>query len=210
MRPETPETVTVIGGGWSAGSVAEPPVGVGLVIGVNDAAIYARCDIVVSMDRLWSEHRWNDICDRVEAGKMREAWLRRAALKNIVDRPPWLHPFDNDHEATVPVDIPGRLHGTNSGLCALNLAWTMRPKRILLVGFDMKRHPQTDAAYWYPPYPWSKGQGSTTSGKYKVWAAQFGPLAHACRTAGIEVFNCSKGSAIPSFPKASLKEFGGA
>lgn len=187
------DTVCVIGGGWSAGLVdlAALP---GILIGVNDSAIHARCDIAVSMDRLWSEHRFDDL------RRMRRlAWLRRSAVQNLDRRWPWLRIFENDHKSVELSDDPQTLNGTNSGTCAVNLAFILRPRRIVLVGFDMNLSP-AGAAHWYPPYPWSKTAGSTTRGKYQEWAGEFDRIAEQCRGL-VEIVNASATSAIKSFPK---------
>lgn len=194
------EDVSVIGGGWSVREVnlARVP---GTVIAVNDAALLApRVDAAVSMDRLWTEHRWKKL-----RGLEALAYIRRSALQNIAERPPWLVPFENDHTATLPSAEPGVLNGTNSGLCAVNLAYQLRPRRILLFGFDMSRGPKGES-YWYPPYPWASPRGGTSDGRYREWAEQFEPTAQACRIAGIAVFNVSRG-AIDAFPRIDPKEF---
>ncbi len=202
-------TISVIGGGHSAGSLKNPPRGVGIVIGVNDSMWRSQCAFGVTMDRLWMENRWAEINRRVGQGTLRHIHARHAALKNIRDRPPWLHGFDNDHTSSQMSDEPGRLNGTNSGLCALNLAFQMRPERITLIGFDMNRGPDGRAYWWQknaaePGYPWAKPGGATTGGKYKEWAAQFAQFAQACRRERIQVINASPTSAITEFPKVAL------
>lgn len=198
------ETVSVVGGGWSLGNLsakdrARIP---GLKICVNDAAMELQADMIVSMDRLWAENRILKLC-----AMARPTWLRASTMKNLGDTLAcfhdisWLHAFDNDHQSAVMSDDPARLNGTNSGLCALNLAYQQHPKRIILWGFDMGRSP-AGAAYWYPPYPWAKPGGGTGAGRYAEWAAQFAPAAKACASAGIEVVNASPVSAIPVFAKA--------
>jgi hypothetical protein len=194
------DTITVIASGWSAGSERKPPKGIGHIIGVNDAGLIAGCDDLVSMDRLYVEHRWPQIKARAEL-----AWLRRSALKNISDRPAWLKVFDNDHTSTEPSTEYGRLNGTSSGMCALNLALMALPKRIVLIGFDMNRSPD-GRAYWHAPYEWTKAEGATSGGKYKAWAGQFGAFAAGCRDVGIEVLNTSLTSAITAFPKMALEK----
>jgi hypothetical protein len=190
------ETVCVIGGGWSVRGVdlAALP---GILIGVNDSAIHARVDIAVSMDRLWAEHRFVELRER-----RRLTYLRRSAVQNLDTRWPWLHVFDNDHESVELSEDLARLNGTNSGVCAINLAFQLRPKRIVLFGFDMNRS-KHGAAHWYPAYPWTTAAGATSSGKYNAWAAQFDRIAAQCKAAGIEVVNASPTSAIKSFPKTS-------
>jgi hypothetical protein len=152
------------------------------------------------MDRLWTEHRWPRL-----AALAPMAYIRRSALKNIAARPPWLLAFENDHTATEMSEAPGVLNGTNSGLCALNLAYQLRPSRIWLFGFDMSHGPAGEP-YWYPPYPWTGPRGGTTSGKYAVWARQFDPAAKACLAAGIEVFNVTRG-AVDAFTRIDPREF---
>ncbi len=66
--------ITVLAGGWSASrfDLHKLP---GTIIAVNDAAYYApRWDLCVSMDRLWSENRWQLI---TKCGK--PVWLRRVS-----------------------------------------------------------------------------------------------------------------------------------
>lgn len=168
----------------------------GLVIGVNDAALRApRGGIALSMDRLWAEHRWDELRTRSGA-----TWLRRAAVKNIADRPSWLRVFDCDATSLALSDAEGVLNGTHSGLCAINLAYQMRPKRLVLIGFDMKKGPNGEA-HWYPPYPWAP-QGATSSGKFKAWAAQFDGPARQLREAGITV-EVLGDTAIPAFRKSA-------
>lgn len=91
-------------------------------------------------------------------------------------------------------------------MCALNLAWQLRPQRLFLLGFDMNRDPD-GRAYWYPPYPWSTPEGSTSDGKYKSWAKQFADIALAFIGAGVKVFNVSPSSAIDVFPKITPSQF---
>jgi hypothetical protein len=192
------DSVTVVGGGWSARAAVGYPLP-GTIIGVNDSAIrLRRCDIALSMDRLWTEYRAEDL----RARKM-PAFIRRSAMKNV-EAWPALKIFECGNELTVMSEHDGVLNGTNSGLCALNLAYQMRPSRIFLLGFDMSRGPNGEP-YWYPPYPWSPG-GATSPAKYAVWAAQFEPAAAACRAAGIDVFNVSAISAIDTFRRISPEQ----
>jgi hypothetical protein len=170
--------VTVIAGGWSASQfdLAKLP---GTVIGVNDAGLLApRVDILVSMDRLWAENRF----DRLR-GLRKPTWLRRKTLINIdLTGCRWVTPFENDHTSTVLSDEPGTLNGTHSGFCALNLAYQLRPRDLYLVGFDMRRGPQGEA-HWFPQYPWS--ENSTGAARLQVWAEQFEGAAKKLHAAGI-------------------------
>lgn len=184
----------MLAGGWSVRGLdlARLP---GRVIAVNDAGVRApRVDAIVSMDRLWTEYRWSEL-RRLRV----PTWLRQACLLNLAELPDWLRMYRCDHTATELSDAPGALNGTNSGLVALNLAYQQRPRRVVLFGFDMGRSPRGEP-YWYPPYPWRPG-GGTSNGKYAEWAAQFAPAARAFAAAGVEVLNASPASRIPAFAK---------
>lgn len=176
--------ITVLAGGWSASrfDLRKLP---GYVIAVNDAAIYSpRVDAVVSMDRIWAEHRYAQI-----AKLNVPIYLRRSTIRNFtVDAS--VTAFENDHRSTLLTDEPGTLNGTHSGFCALNLAYQMRPADLYLVGFDMQLGPRGER-HWYPPYPWKSGGGSS-AGKLAEWGSQFQLAASQLRVAGINTYLASQ------------------
>lgn len=197
--------MSVVGGGWSVRDISLQHL-CGQIIGVNDAAYHLPfVDIVVSMDRLWTEHRWQWLCRRAA-----ETWLRRSAVQNldttreVADG--WLHVFECDHQSTEFSGVPGRLNGTHSGMCALNLAWQMRPSCVYLLGFDMCRDKQGRAS-WHPPYPWTQPAGATSNGKYSAWANQFDDAALRFESIGCDVWNVSPASAITAFPRMTPAEY---
>jgi hypothetical protein len=196
-------TISILAGGWSAKSLDKSKLP-GVVIGVNDSAIHAKCDIALSMDRLWTEHRWANL---QALGSMRRiAYIREAALKNISARPSWLHPFHCDHTLTELSDDRRTLNGTNSGMCALNLAYQMFPKTIILFGFDMCRGPNGETYWWPSEYPWARPGGGTGNKRYSEWSAQFARAQEQCKAQGIEVLNASKHSKIDAFKKIDSRE----
>ena len=199
------KTISVLGGGWSAGLIDKTRLP-HPVIAVNDAALKAPCEIAVTMDRLWFESRFGALRTLWTHGRIEAAHVRLAATKGMVlaADDDWVKVFDNDHTSVDMTDEPGRLNGTNSGVCAINLAYQMRPRRIVLFGFDMNRSPKGDP-YWFDPYPWAPG-GATKAGKYQAWAAEFDLIRRACDAAGIEVLNASPTSAITAFPKVKPEE----
>lgn len=201
--------VTIVGGGWSVTNVAIDKL-IGYVVAVNDAARYLPAwDCCVSMDRLWAEHRLAMILERsLEDSPPRTIWLRRSAVQNLpqVYNHAHVQVFDCDHTATKFSSAPLTLDGTNSGMCAMNLAWTWRPQRLFLMGFDMNRDPHGNP-YWYPPYSWVADQGATTEGKYRRWAAQFREAAAAFNAIGTKVYNVSPSSSIDNFPKITPADY---
>lgn len=195
------EVVSILAGGHSARGydVNRLP---GRVIGVNDACWRARCDVGVTMDRLFLENRASQISGTIIEGPLTTLYARHAAYKNLVPVPEWITSFECDHTSTDMSPAPGTLNGTNSGMCALNLAYQMFPRTVILFGFDMCLA-KDGAAYWYPPYPWA--QAKKGGGKYVAWAKQFEHICDQFERAGVEVLNASPGSAIHCFHKIEPK-----
>jgi hypothetical protein len=200
--PRRPDEVTVVFGGWSATRVALDLLP-GHVIGVNESALaLPRCDDLVTMDRLFVENRW----DAVRARRM-NSWVRRQALRRVGPQAfPWLHVFDCDHGTAEFSAEPGWLNGKHSGACALNRAWQLAPRRVLLVGLDLQCGPSGEP-YWHAPHCWRPG-GATTPGKYQQWASELRAAALAFRDAGIEVLNCSDRTRARAFPVVAPGELG--
>lgn len=190
-------TVSIIAGGWSLQELGDDgrlriP---GFRIGVNDSFLLTPCDVGLTMDRLWIENR----IKRAEAiGKT--LWVRRTAMVNIKQHTAFVRRFECDHETGAFADKAGQLNGPNSGHCAFNLAYKMRPKTIILWGFDMNRSP-VGAAYWYQPYPWSKVGGGTAGATYESWSRTIVPAMAQCLRHGIRVVNASPYSAVEGIEK---------
>ena len=193
--------ITIVAGGWSASQfdLSKLP---GTVIGVNDAGLLLpHVDIIVSMDRLWAEFRFDQL-----RGRRKPTWLRRKTLINLdVSDAPWVTPFENDHTSTILSEVPGTLNGTHSGFCALNLAYQLRPCELYLVGFDMQRGPKGQA-HWFPPYPWSGH--STGIARLAVWSTQFEGAALKLRAAGIRTFVATTGGMTVHLPFPRINRVG--
>lgn len=193
--------MSIVGGGPSFGSIDRTKLP-GEVIAVNDSAIYLpRCDYVVTMDRLWTEYRWNKI-------KLmdKQTWIRRSALKKFPEFAEWqnLHAFENDNgkEGQFSED-PAKLNGNNSGACALNLAYHLRPDHLWVFGIDMR---QTPKPYWYEPYPWAP-HGATKPGHYVNWAKLLEIMVKQLRAKGIHVTVVTDYPWSKSVPLITTSEF---
>lgn len=198
------ENIIIIGGGASAGECQ--PEGLhryGHVIGVNDAGIRVRCHSIVSMDRLWMENNY-ETCRSLAV----QAYFRRCAWRLKGKDWPRLALFDCDTKNSYMNEYPGNLDGDNSGSCALNLAYQMRPKRIFLFGFDMQNKPASDY-YWYEPYKWTDINKGRSDKKLKSWISAFTYKKKQLDKAGISVFNVNTKSAINAFNKITHSEFMG-
>ena len=196
------KVVSVVGGGWSFLEVDQSRLP-GIVIAANEAAVALERvpEMGVSMDRLWTENRWAQISAR----KM-QFFGRRSALQNIKPLPNWAFSFENEQGRTLG-ETAAQLNGTNSGECALNLAYVLRPNKVYLFGFDMTRGPAGEP-YWHAPYPWAPPQGSTKPAKYAEWTRRFRHVADHFRRAGIEVLNVSSRSLINAFPRVHPAQIG--
>lgn len=175
----------------------------GRVIAVNDSAIHLpRCDYIVTMDRLWTEYRWDKIRTM---GK--ETWIRRSVLKHFPEYTEWsdLHAFENDNGKSGRFsEDPAALNGNNSGACALNLAYHLRPDHLWVFGLDMSR--TANAAYWYPPYPWAPN-GATKDGKYLEWAKLLEIMVKQLRARGTHVTVVTDHQWSKSVPLITTSDF---
>jgi hypothetical protein len=198
------DVISVIAGGHSFGLVNRAKIP-GMIITANEAGVMLpRVDHAVSMDRKWAE-------GRIEALRARKnrTWLRRSAVQNIdwTADGDWLRIFDCDHTTVKFSEDPQCLNGTNSGTCALNLAYLLRPRDLYLFGFDMGRTAD-GKVYWHDPYPWAKPTGGTGNARYAEWAAEFNEIALAFASISTKVINVSLTSKISCWRKVSAKDIG--
>ena len=99
---------------------------------------------------------------------------------------------------------PGVLrHGANSGYQAINLAYHLGARRIVLLGMDM--HATNGFSHWrrrkQEPSPHSFHQ---TLQRHML--PNFQSLVVPLQDAGVEVTNCTPGSAIQCWPLRDLRE----
>lgn len=93
----------------------------------------------------------------------------------------------------------GTIHqGGNSGYQAINIACQAGAARIILLGFD---HHGT---HWHGPY--TNGLPNPSPHLMAMWLRDAAPLAADLSAAGVEVLNCSPGTALTCFPITNLSE----
>lgn len=196
--------MSVVGGGWSVKRVDINKLP-GDIIAVNDAAVHLpRCDYVVTMDRLWTEYRWEHLRKMTVP-----IWARRSALKKVWDgdgeRWTNLKAFENDNGKTGRFsEDPAQLNGNNSGACALNLAYHLRPDHLWIFGLDMSR--KAGQVYWYPPYPWNP-TGATKDGHYESWAKLLEVMVKQLRERKIHVTVVTDHKWSKSAPLITTEDF---
>lgn len=188
----------VLAGGWSVSQYDLRDIERrGILIGVNDSAIYTKCFVAFTMDRLWLENRQK----LLRVLNPREVWYRKGTEKNFVPPSNW-KAFQHREQEEGISDKAGLLYGANSGACALNLA-IQRSRRVFLLGFDMQRGPN-DEKHWYPDYPWSY---ETKAHWYRNWAEDFKLVARMAKAAEVEVYNVSHRTALTAFPIIDFEAF---
>lgn len=94
---------------------------------------------------------------------------------------------------------PGAVRsGGHSGHQAVHIAMHAGARRILLCGFDMH------GTHWHGEHAFPLR--NTAGGTYGRWVEQFAELRDSAISLGIEIVNCTPGSALTCFPAASLTE----
>lgn len=94
---------------------------------------------------------------------------------------------------------PGAVRsGGHSGHQAVHIAMHAGARRILLCGFDMR------GTHWHGPH--EEPLRNTVGGTYGRWIEQFAELGNSAISLGIEIINCTPGSALTCFPAMGLGE----
>jgi hypothetical protein len=211
-------TVVIIGGGPSI-TAAQIMVtqrahaeGRANVIAVNDAFLIAPwADVQYAADSSW--HKWMEQgLDKpalgLKAADVRERWATFRGQKctiensgaNVTDET--VHMMRNRHfphnGVGLSLDPRFLVTGRNSGFQSMNLAVLAGAARILLLGFDGKAGDNgKDHFHGGHPRP-------TPRDAYQHYRAAMTAAESALEDAGVEVVNCTPGSAIDSFPKREI------
>jgi hypothetical protein len=94
---------------------------------------------------------------------------------------------------------PGLINqGGNSAYMSLNLGVQAGARRFVLLGVDMH------GSHWHGDHP--QGLSNPAPYLFATWIKQFGVLAKDLAVDGIEVINCTPGTALHCFPEKSLQE----
>ncbi|MBA3562889.1 MAG: hypothetical protein H0W33_02555 [Gammaproteobacteria bacterium] len=103
-----------------------------------------------------------------------------------------------------PIDGLSRAHdsirtGRNSGFQAICLAYLFGAVRILLLGYDFQR---TDGrSHWHGNHPRGLGNG----GSFPRWCETMTTLAAELEQEAIEVYNCTRQTALTCFRRCALE-----
>jgi hypothetical protein len=158
----------------------------------------AQCEAV----RQWRNARWRMYHDEASRAFAGEFWtqdeelfgsgygmLRYSAVRLIAsEKAPGLS------------RRPGVIHqGQNSGYQVVGLAHQAGAHRIVLLGYDMH---DRGGSHWHGNHP----PGLHSLPSFDEWLVNFQVLARDLDSEGIEVINCTPGSALSCFKQSELTE----
>ena len=167
-------------------------------IAVNDALrlapwtdVHYFCD-----DKWWGWHHGKD-------------WYRafkglRVTLENpnLLKQEPSLKSVQNVGHKGLCAERTGLATGRNGGYQAINLAVHLGAARILLLGYDMHAPLVGDKVrtHWFGDHP-----GNTSPGVYAMMLPNFETLVAPLAKRGVEIVNCTPGSALRCFARGTLE-----
>ncbi len=92
-------------------------------------------------------------------------------------------------------------YGANGGYQAINLAYLLGAKKIILLGFDMKRG-KGNKSHWHGDHPGNLNKEMPM----KTWLDNFPKLADDLKVEGVEVINATRDTALECFKKVKIED----
>ena len=165
------------------------------VIAINDNWRRLPCaDILFAPDRSW----WKLHVGAIRAsGFAGELWTVQAKAAQMYG----LHHVKHAHGAGLHPQSDTINCGGNSGFMAINLAYLFGVRRIVLVGYDMKRS-LTGQTHWFGNHPAPLSNASP----YPTFIKRFEALAADLDRAGVTVINATTDTALPYFKRHDLAD----
>ena len=206
------ETAFILAGGPSLkGFDATVLRGKGKVLTINDSWRLAPwANMMYFCDFNW----WNIQQAQNKRAKWKEAPNSEVGFHDLIYKAFWvtscpkfsehpqLHYLKLSGECGLETDPSKLKHGANSGYQALNLAYHLGVKRIVLLGYDM--HIQGTRTHWHDE-PREIYQGFQVTLE-KSFLPHFDALVDPLKEAGIEVLNSTPDSALKCWPYVPLED----
>ncbi len=189
-------TVACLGGGPSlTAHQAGLCRGRARVIAINDAYRLAPwADLLYFCDHRW----WN--WHRGAAAYESFAGLRVTLDARVAVEAPDVKYVHNAGREGLSVEPGHLMTGRNGGYQAINLAVQLGAKRILLLGYDMRA--VDGRTHWFGDHPTETRPSVYEGAMLPMFETLVAPLA----TSGVEVVNCTPGSALATFPTSDLTD----
>ncbi len=89
--------------------------------------------------------------------------------------------------------------GRNSGFQATNIAVHLGASKIIWLGYDMQNGPKGES-HWHGDHP------DARQSPFSIFIEKFNSLRDPLKELGIEVWNCSRRTALKAFPVRPLRE----
>lgn len=180
------ETIVCLGTGPSLSlSDVEACNGLVPVIAINDAYTVAPwADVLYAADEAW----W-----KAQKGAPSFPGMK-VTIEPQIQAWPGLQMLQNTGPAGIELTPTGLRSGLNSGYQAINLAVHLGAARIVLLGYDLH------GGHFYA------AKSNKIPSVFAGWLAKYATLVQPLRDLGIEILNCTPGSALKVFQFASLPE----
>lgn len=171
---------------------------------VRQAHAEGRCKVVV-VNTTYERAPWAELlyaCDAKWWSRYRPDFAGLKVSQDTVEDIPNVVRAPSVDEPGLSLD-PLRIHqGANSGFQALNLAVLLGGRLIVLLGFDMKPG-AGGKRHWHGDHP--EGLSNPDAGNFARWRDAFAEAVPDLVRAGVEVVNCTPGSALACLPFADLE-----
>lgn len=182
------------------------------LVDADVAHLQGRCRVIIINDN-WRKAPWADLLYAADflwwqyhIDKLSLFKGMRCTARTDNDRRNWpaqygLQAYEVDARPLL-CTAPGTLsNGGHGGHQAINLAFHQGARRILLLGYDMK----PDSAgrnHWFGEHPPEVKKAQN----YPGWIKNLAQMAIGLQAAGVEVINCTPGSAIQCWPQQPLTD----
>lgn len=186
------ETCFILAGGPSLRQMTSVDVlrGRARVIVVNDSYQLAPwADVLYWADMKWWRAHQGDVIDNF------------AGLTVSVDQPrlSWVKSLHDLGQLGLSHDPTGIYRGNNSGYAAISLAYLFGVKRICLLGYDMRT--VDGKTHWHRGHSWNPETIAKADRKLsESFIPTFEYLRDPLAKTGVEVWNCTPGSALHTWP----------
>jgi len=161
------------------------------VVAVNTSFRLAPfCDILYACDRTWWRVYGDEVPSEAEKYTADEWTAKTRGINRVRVR-------NNEGLSRKQGEVNC---GHNSGYQAINLAYLLGAKKIILIGFDMSF--QGGKRHWHDDHP----KGMSNCEGVKEWVTHFAKLMEDLQSLNIELVNCSIKSALTMLNHGKLEE----
>jgi hypothetical protein len=162
------------------------------VIALNDNYLLAPwADVLYACDGHW----WDWHAERPEL----RAFKGRKITQDIDSAEKYGLEYIRSVDADGLSRDPSCIHkGSNSGIQAINLAYHLGARRIVLLGFDMQA--TGGKTHWHGKHP---GEGADYA-PWRKWLWRYQLVADDAERMGLEIINATRETALKCFPRKPL------